>query len=358
MKKIFFIFFVLLLSPLMGRAAILTLETGSDKYGPGDSFAVDVKIDLDTGCINTVGAEIAFDNRFLILDDFLSGESILSVWVDMPKDSDLKSINSSGKISFSGGIPGGYCGKVVGDPGGRTNIVGRMIFSVPKLAVGDLDKADIYFTEKTQVFLNDGLGTPDSLKKENLSLELSPNTSIKDESWQEQIKADKTPPEPFMIELYRNEQMFEGRYYIIFASSDKQSGLDRYEIMEESLDDIVRQSKPKKWYENFFSEEAPEPPKWIEADMPYPLQDQKLRSVIRVKAIDKAGNERVVDYIPPAEMREQAEKQNYQNSRTMLLLIMITVVIISTILIIILIYKTIKNRKYDKEKNIPAKDDR
>jgi hypothetical protein len=356
MKKILssLAFFIFVLLPLSGRAAVLTMEAGSGKYGPGDSFAVDIKVDLDTGCINTVEVEIVFDKEYLTVENFLSGESILSIWVEMPKDSDLKRINNTGKIYFAGGIPGGYCGKVAGDPGGRTNIAARIIFSVPKLVVGDLDRANIYFTDNTRVLLNDGLGTTDVLKTNNLNLELSPSTSIRDESWQEQIKTDRIPPEPFIIELHKNEQMFEGRYYIIFATGDKQSGMDRFEIMEESLFDIFEQSRQKKWYERFFREEAPEAPGWIEAQMPYPLKDQSLRSVIRVKAIDKAGNERLVDYIPPDEMRRQAVKEISQSGSFVLLLIMAAVGSLSAALIIVIVYKLIKRRKYDKGNNLSA----
>src|SRR3990167_5867132 len=37
---------------------------------------------------------------------------------------------------------------------------------------------------------------------------------------------------------------------------------------------------------------------WIKAESPYVLKDQSLNSIIRVKALDKAGNEYIATYIP------------------------------------------------------------
>jgi hypothetical protein len=42
---------------------------------------------------------------------------------------------------------------------------------------------------------------------------------------------------------------------------------------------------------------------WIEDRSPYVLKDQKLNSIIRVKAIDKAGNEYIATYIPDEALR-------------------------------------------------------
>jgi cbb3-type cytochrome oxidase subunit 3 len=42
---------------------------------------------------------------------------------------------------------------------------------------------------------------------------------------------------------------------------------------------------------------------WITARSPYPLEDQSLNSTIRVKAIDKAGNEYIATLVPDEELR-------------------------------------------------------
>ena len=40
---------------------------------------------------------------------------------------------------------------------------------------------------------------------------------------------------------------------------------------------------------------------WKVGDSPYLLEDQSLKSIIKVRAIDKAGNERIVEIIPEIE---------------------------------------------------------
>ncbi|KPJ56320.1 hypothetical protein AMJ49_05145, partial [Parcubacteria bacterium DG_74_2] len=64
---------------------------------------------------------------------------------------------------------------------------------------------------------------------------------------------------------------------------DKMSGIDRYEILEEPRISFLGTTKKI----------------WKLGESPYLLEDQSLRSKISVKAIDKAGNERIVKIIPP-----------------------------------------------------------
>ena len=42
---------------------------------------------------------------------------------------------------------------------------------------------------------------------------------------------------------------------------------------------------------------------WVEAESPYVLKDQSLNSTIRVKAIDKAGNETIAVLVPDPALR-------------------------------------------------------
>ena len=61
--------------------------------------------------------------------------------------------------------------------------------------------------------------------------------------------------------------------------------------MEETLSDI--------WTFNWGRADAP----WIVTPSPYELKDQSLNSIIRVKAIDKAGNEHIATLIPDEAVR-------------------------------------------------------
>ena len=91
--------------PLISKAAILYLEPDSGEYHQDDTFIVEMKIDTEEECVNTVEANLSFSQDVLKMVDFSQGNSILTLWVKQPTID-----QSLGRISFSGGIPGGYCG--------------------------------------------------------------------------------------------------------------------------------------------------------------------------------------------------------------------------------------------------------
>jgi hypothetical protein len=253
-------------------AARLYLESAKEEYSLGETFIVSVRIDTEE-CINVVEGNLNFSNDILEVVDFSKGESILTLWLKEP------TINQkSGLVSFMGGIPGGYCGRIAGDPG-LSNLLGKLILRIPGLVVGETKEniAEIKFLESSQVFLNDGLGTKAELKTEGISFKILTEGAVSDNEWQEEITKDNVPPESFEIEIHQDPNIFEGKYFIVFSTTDKQTGIDHYEISE---------GKTAK-EEN-----------WKKGDSPYLLEDQNLLSIIKVKAADKAGNERVTEYLP------------------------------------------------------------
>jgi len=123
--------------------------------------------------------------------------------------------------------------------------------------------------------LNDGFGTPAKLTlKEAVFTILTEKAEVPKEEWQEELAKDDIPPEPFEIKISQDPNIFGGKYFIVFSTTDKQTGIDHYEVKEGKID-------------------------WKRAESPYLLEDQSLKSIIKVKAVDKAGNERIAEYIPP-----------------------------------------------------------
>jgi len=94
----------------------------------------------------------------------------------------------------------------------------------------------------------------------------------KDE-WQAFIDEDTTPPEHFEALISRDPSLFNNQYFVSFFTTDKGSGVARYEVREGDRD-------------------------FLRAQSPHLLLDQSLESVIQIKAVDKAGNEIVI--IPTA----------------------------------------------------------
>jgi len=257
------------LFPAITFAAILYLEPSSGEYQPGDTFIVEMKIDTEGECINTIEANLSFSQDILKAVDFSQGQSIIILWVKSPE------INQeSGLISFAGGIPGGYCGRIPGEPG-VTNLLGKIIFRIPGMIVGELmeGSAEVKILDTSEVLLNDGLGTRAKLATQEAAFEILSKLEPSKDEWFQELKEDTIPPEPFEIEIHQESAIFEGKYFITFSTTDKQTGLDYYEVKEGERD-------------------------WKEMGSPYLLEDQGLKSIIKVKAVDKAGNERIAEYIP------------------------------------------------------------
>jgi len=272
--KVLYFLFVVFIFLFLGfnfcQAVVLYLEPSNGDYQPGDTFLTEIKIDTQE-CINIVEANLSFSQDILDAINFSQGESILTIWIKPPTID-----QSLGLISFIGGIPGGYCGKIPGDPG-PSNLLGKIIFRIPEITVREVGEniAKVKFLESSQVLLNDMLGTKAKLTTQGAEFKiLSEKSEIPKDEWQKELEKDNIPPEPFEIEIHQDSLIFEGKYFIIFSTTDKQTGIDYYEIREGKRD-------------------------WKKVSSPYLLEDQSLKSKILVRAVDKAKNERIAEYAPP-----------------------------------------------------------
>ena len=220
----------------------------------GDTFIVNLKISSPDKSINVIDGTILYDNNNLEIKEVSAGNSLFALWPKPPAFS-----NDKGTLSFVGGVPDGFQAE-------RGEVL-KIIFLAKKEG-----KTQIDFLDGFSVFLNDGQGTQINPWLRPLSLNISKRPSeipVKDE-WQVLIESDKNPPEPFEIIISKDPSIFNNQYFITFFTTDKESGIDRYEIQEGVGPYVV-------------------------GDSPYLLKDQKLKSVIRVKAVDKAGNERIIE---------------------------------------------------------------
>jgi len=262
----------LLLTIIVAEAAVLYLETNEYQYYKGDTFIAEIRLNTEGEYINTVKVNLNFPKDLLEVRDFSQGNSVLTLWIETPSTANIDTINREGLVSFSGGIPAGYQG--------WDGLLGRIVFRVretptPNLGVGV--NAKVEFLESSKVLLNDGFGTEAGLKREEAILMISQGGETKLNEWQEELKKDNTSPEAFEINLNKDPSLFEGKYFVIFSTNDKQSGVDHYETLEADT----------RGYQRGTTQKAV----WKKAESPYLLEDQSLQSIIKVKAVDKAGNE-------------------------------------------------------------------
>lgn len=282
---------VCLLSPQFVQAASLYIDPASTTISRGDSVTMAVRLDTDEAageCINAVDATITYDPSVQPVDISL-GDSIFSVWVEEPV------IDPAARtITFAGGIPNGYCGRIAGDPR-LSNVIVEIVFRSPGLQIGggaEVNSASVTISPDSVAYLNDGQGTPASLRTfaSVINLDRGAGPDIND-TWRSEVQTDTTPPQQFSIELARDEKAFNGEYFIVFNTADKETGISHYEVMEEPVADLSRFSWGRA--------DAP----WVRTRSPYVLADQSLNSVIRVRALDKAGNEYIATLIPEESLR-------------------------------------------------------
>lgn len=317
--------------PTNAKAASLYIDPGVSTLNRGDTVTMSVRLDTDEEmgeCVNAVDAVISYTSNIEPVDVSI-GDSIFSMWVQQPI------INREDKtITFAGGIPNGYCGRVIGDPR-LTNVLARIVFRSPGFSIGggsvESDAMVSYKAEST-AYLNDGRGTKAELATYGAKIELSqkPGATMLN-AWKDEVAADNISPEEFSIYLQKDEKAFSQKYYIAFTTTDKQSGVDHYEVMEESL----AQFGTFQWGRA----DAP----WLVERSPYTLKDQSLNSIIRVKAIDKAGNEYIANLIPDKSMRTVSQHQ-----------ILSAVLGVSMLVLLIVVF--VIWRVYRKKKKVTAED--
>lgn len=251
---------LLLSAPQAAFAASLYLDPESGTYGPGDTFIATVRIDNESDCVNAINVGLSYSTDSLRAVDFSRGDSIFSLWAVEPTIDTGK-----GTVVFAGGIPGGYCGRIAGDPA-LSNILGKVVFTVIS---ANTARASIQFAPASAVFLNDGKGTAAKLSTHGETITLSPTPLETENPWLSEVGADTTPPQPFVVDVESTQGVFNGKYYIVFSTTDKESGMDHFEIFEHGG--------------------------WKRIISPYLPGDQSLLGVgdIQVRAIDKAGNIRL-----------------------------------------------------------------
>ncbi len=235
-----------------GTASAAEIFFGSNQktVGVGQSFEVGVFVNTARENINTVSGTISFSSDNLAVSDIREGNSFITLWIEKPALS--PSVNTTGKISFSGIVPGGS----VSDQGYLFSVIFTPTKSGPVSV----------HTENVSILLNNGEGTSTHITKAPLSMNVV--EALQGESYVPE--KDTIQPEPFSPVISRDAAIFNNQFFIAFNTADKQSGIDHYEVKE-----------------GFWS-------RFVPRESPYVLADQSLSAYISVRAIDKSGNIREV----------------------------------------------------------------
>jgi len=268
MKKYLFLLLATLLIPNQVLGAVIKFQNSI----PGE---MNIILDTEKDAINVVDVSLKFDPEVFQIASLGDGNSAVNFWITKPGFS-----NDDGLVSFSGMIPGGIMGSEI------------------KLLDINFSKAPASggsFHISGSAYLNDGSGRSTSLTGDTLVNPGSvPNVNLHEE----------IPPEDFVPQLIQNDSLYDGRWVLVFSTTDKGSGIAHYEVVEKSL--VLGGGE--------FSSPS--------AESPYLLKDQKLASDIYVRAVDKAGNIREA-------ILEAKNKPfwNWTNAAVLLVLLLLLVVL-------------------------------
>lgn len=245
------IFFI---TPLVAGASQLYLETVPATVNTGDTITATLFLDTQGDFINALEGSVSFSQN-LSLVQMSHGDSLITFWVRSPEV-------SGDTISYAGIVPGGYRGEVspkwVGYHPGK-------VFSVVFQAIS-AGNAWVQVNRESTVLLNDGKATEAPLTVKDTVFVVNNGKEGKTFTPATPSWNDTTPPEPFTPFVIRNpDTFFSGKYYLIFETSDKDSGVAYYEVQEG--DGVFER-----------------------AVSPYLLVNQRRDKPITVRAVDRAGN--------------------------------------------------------------------
>ncbi len=228
-------------------ALMVSLEKPTGVVQVGDTVFVKVLLDTDETEINVLEGSIGVSGN-VDINFIQTGGSIFTLWPTSP-------VYKNNTIAFTGGTPSSVFG-------GKLHVF--------TLAVTPRSTGIVTFnTDRIVGYIADGNGT--SLKApRRTSMSFSVAEKIKDtrNDMEALLSEDATAPLPFSIEYARDLSLYDGKVFLSFYTTDAQSGIEKYEVIEEGERSVV-------------------------TDGVYVVKNQNLTGKITVTAFDVAGNKRL-----------------------------------------------------------------
>lgn len=221
-------------------------------------FRIDVSLDTQRDDANALQGEIDFPAGQFTIRNIEDGESPISFWIEPPAET------ASGVISFSGIVPDGF-------QGAASSVITAWFLPVsPGPATISL--------HNVQLLRNDGEASPISvaLAAQTITVATTATTGTPTRP------VSLVTPDAFVPIISQDPNIYGGKYFLAFSTTDAGSGIDHYEVLEVPTVPGAEASRS-----------------WQVATSPYLLQDQSLSSNIFVRAVDHDGNFIVVEV--PAE---------------------------------------------------------
>jgi len=244
---------ILLVMPASASAATISFRAAPATVGVGDEVRVDVLLDSAVA-VNAFTGTLSYPSSILEPSAVSDGNSLINLWLTHP------TVNAGSPISFVGITPGGFSGN------------GGILFTV-LFRAKSAGTANISIENNIEILRNDGAGGNEAVTLKPITIFVQSKSSG---GYKE--PADITPPEPFNAYLSTNLGTSSEQNTVVFMTVDKGSGIDHY---------LAAESRWPSFILGIF------PLSWEEAASPFTLNDQNLTSTVYIKAVDRAGNDRI-----------------------------------------------------------------
>ena len=249
-----FVFFLIIIcvsySAPFSSASTLALESNKTDLHVGDVFYVDVVLDTLSETINAVDVTVGFPSNLISFVKAEETNSFISLWIQKPL------LRTPATVEFSGIAPGGRKGVDLQ--------VIRLYFETKQ------EGQDLLVLEKSVLLLHDGTGTQGVVETSGIHIAITAGERL----YTEVSYIDTEPPEPFTPVRVRDADIFDGAYFLVFETQDKNSGIAKYRVKE-----------------GFFG-------RYTDAVSPYRLQHQEDDMDVYIQAIDRADNKTVARLYP------------------------------------------------------------
>ncbi len=288
-------YFFITLIVLVEVSAAHFAQAASFIIHPIASDAVRIGLVLDTqgASINAIEAHLTFDPSLFAITEVDDGGSVVSAWIDEPAFS-----NDKGTVDLAGIIPGGI------------NTANGTIVTIAIAPRAPGNRAS-FTVASASALLNDGEGTPAKLTITSPGFTLAPPSPPATDTMS---SADTEAPDIFTPKIGQDPALFDGKYFLVFGTTDARSGIDHYEVQEGMGS-------------------------WQVATSPYALHDQTLSSDILVRAVDRAGNFRVARVL--SEHPADGTSREVGNTKA----VFFGIIIVFAITIILLLWIILRRRK-------------
>lgn len=240
--------FAWLIPSSSASAAEAYLTADYSTVSVGDTIMVRLSMDTMEKRPNTVEGTVFLQSGAPHIEilDFNLADSVLTNWLKTP------SLDEDSKISFIGGVPGGFNGK--------RGLLFQIIFTAKTAGQVTFLPTDIL------AYDNDGKATPMPVPGTPLTITIVPKKNDPEKNqWLDVISHDNEPPQDLSVTFGADASTFDGKTFMAISAVDHQSGIDYFEVTEGN--------QPA-----------------VRSGMTYVLRDQTESTPITVTAYDKAGN--------------------------------------------------------------------